>query len=140
MIPHHCKHATIVCCACSCALCVQLCIVRAVVHCALCTCIGQQGLSAHLPTPWLVDNACACLRNISLPGFGAGACIYLCITGIGQNRTFTPCMKSYLIKYLQKLPCIHRIHVVLANPTNSQAATHLQARTVHIPVGTCWLF
>jgi hypothetical protein len=37
---------------------------------------------------------------------------------IGQNRIYTPYMTVYLVISLPKLPYIHRIYMVLANPRN----------------------
>jgi hypothetical protein len=36
---------------------------------------------------------------------------------VGQNRIYTPYMTVYLVISLPKLPYIHRIYMVLANPT-----------------------
>ena len=44
------------------------------------------------------------------------------ICRVGQNRIYTLHMTVYLMKSLQKIPCIHRIYVVLANPTYLQSA------------------
>ena len=35
---------------------------------------------------------------------------------VGQNRTYTPYMTVYLVISLPKIPYIHRIYMVLANP------------------------
>ena len=37
---------------------------------------------------------------------------------VGQNRIYTPCMTVGLVISLPLLPCIHRIYMVLANPTH----------------------
>jgi len=39
------------------------------------------------------------------------------ITRVGQNRINAPYMTVYLAMSPPKVPCIHRIYVVLANPT-----------------------
>ena len=39
------------------------------------------------------------------------------ICRVGQNRIYTPYMTVYLVISLQKIPYVHRIHMVLANPT-----------------------
>jgi len=39
-------------------------------------------------------------------------------TRVGQNRIYTPYMTVYLIISLQKLPYMHRIYMVLANPNH----------------------
>jgi len=38
---------------------------------------------------------------------------------VGQNRIFTPYMTVYLVISLPKIPYIHRIYMVLANPTHT---------------------
>ena len=38
------------------------------------------------------------------------------ISRIGQNRIYTPYMTVYLMISLPKIPYIHRIYMVLANP------------------------
>ena len=38
------------------------------------------------------------------------------LSRIGQNRIYTPYMTVYLVIFLPKLPYIHRIYMVLANP------------------------
>ena len=37
---------------------------------------------------------------------------------VGQNRIYTPYMTVYLVISLPKIPYIHRIYMVFANPTN----------------------
>ena len=37
---------------------------------------------------------------------------------VGQNRIYTPYMTVYLVTSLPKIPYIHRIYMVLANPNN----------------------
>ena len=36
---------------------------------------------------------------------------------VGQNRMYTPYMTVYLVMFLPKIPYVHRIYMVLANPT-----------------------
>ena len=36
---------------------------------------------------------------------------------VGQNRISAPYMTVYLVSFLPKIPYIHRIYMVLANPT-----------------------
>ena len=36
---------------------------------------------------------------------------------VGQNRIYTPYMTVYLVISLLKIPYMHRIYMVLANPT-----------------------
>ena len=45
--------------------------------------------------------------------------MYPHICRVGQNRIYTPYMTVYLVISLPKLPYIHRIYMVLANPTHS---------------------
>jgi len=42
---------------------------------------------------------------------------------VGQNRVYAPYMTVYLVISLPKY-CIHRIYMVLANPTHSQLQGH----------------
>ena len=44
------------------------------------------------------------------------------ITRVGQNRTYTPYMTVYLVISRPKIPCMHRIYMVLANPTYNPPA------------------
>jgi hypothetical protein len=39
---------------------------------------------------------------------------------VGQNLIYTPYMTIYLVISLPKIPYIHRIYMVLANPKNEQ--------------------
>jgi len=41
------------------------------------------------------------------------------IIRVGQNRMYTPYMTVYLMISLPKIPYIHRIYMVLANPSNN---------------------
>jgi len=45
------------------------------------------------------------------------------ISRVGQNRIYTPYMTVYLVISLPKIPYIHRIYMVLANPTYIPTAT-----------------
>jgi len=36
---------------------------------------------------------------------------------VGQNRIYTPYMTVHLMRSLQKIPYIHHMYMVLANPT-----------------------
>ena len=45
------------------------------------------------------------------------------VTCVGQNRVNTPYMTVYLVIFLQKGPCIHRIYMALANPTQAKRST-----------------
>jgi len=40
----------------------------------------------------------------------------VCITRVGQNRIYTQHMTVYLVISLPKIPYIHRIYMVSANP------------------------
>jgi len=41
------------------------------------------------------------------------------MTTVGQDRVYTPCMTVYLVIFLPRIPCMHCICIVLANPTNA---------------------
>ena len=38
---------------------------------------------------------------------------------VGQSRIYTPYMTIYLVMSLPNIPCIHRVYMVLSNPTNA---------------------
>ena len=40
------------------------------------------------------------------------------ISGVGQNRIYTPYLTVYLVISLPKIPYLHRIYMVLANPSD----------------------
>jgi len=44
------------------------------------------------------------------------------ISRLGQIRMHTPYMTVYLAISLRKIPCIHRMYTVLANPTHISGA------------------
>jgi hypothetical protein len=44
------------------------------------------------------------------------SCMLMC--RVGQHRIYTPCMSVYLVIYLPKVPYMHHIYMVLANPTH----------------------
>ena len=48
---------------------------------------------------------------------------------VGQNRIYTPCMTVYSVISLPKIPYIHRIYMVLANPTYMH--THTSTHAIH---------
>ena len=41
---------------------------------------------------------------------------YVCMSRVGQNRIYTPFMTVCMVISLPKIPYIHRIYTVLANP------------------------
>jgi len=43
------------------------------------------------------------------------------ICRVGQNRIYKPYVAVYLVISLPKIPYIHRIYMVLANPTDMRA-------------------
>ena len=45
-----------------------------------------------------------------------------CMSRVGQNRIYTPYMTVYLMISLPKIPYIHRIYMVLANPMYEHSA------------------
>jgi len=50
------------------------------------------------------------------------------ILTVGQNRIYAPYMTVYTVISLPKIPYIHRIYMVLANPTDEhQGYTEFQA-------------
>jgi hypothetical protein len=49
-----------------------------------------------------------------------GTCKY--INRVGQNRIYTLYITVYLTKSLLKIPCIHRIYMVLVNPIYKQCS------------------
>jgi len=61
-------------------------------------------------------------------------CVYI---GLAQNRILTPYMTVYLVISLPKIPYIHRIYMVLANPRNvvmrqsHQSPAHVIPRLAH---------
>ena len=54
-----------------------------------------------------------CLPSSNLHGGGA----IMIINRVGQNRIYAPSMTVYLVISLPNIPYIHRIYMVLANPT-----------------------
>jgi hypothetical protein len=42
-------------------------------------------------------------------------CVHMC--RVGQNHIYAPHMTVYLVISLPKIPCIHRIYMLMANPT-----------------------
>jgi len=57
------------------------------------------------------------------------------ITRVGQNRIYTPYMTVYLVISLPKIPYIHRIYMVLANPTHYRfCSSHVWMR----PFSSMW--
>jgi hypothetical protein len=56
---------------------------------------------------------------VCLCGCGCVMCVFVCVMcRVGQNRIYTPYMTVYLVISLPNLPYIHRIYMVLANPSN----------------------
>jgi len=49
-------------------------------------------------------------------------CAY-CMSGVGQNRIYALYITVYLVISLPKIPCIHRMYMVMANPKYEQKAT-----------------
>jgi hypothetical protein len=67
-------------------------------------------------TPQIVtpQNGCVTPQN----------CTIIC--RVGQNRIYTPYMTVFLVISLPKIPYIHRINMVLANPNYYMALAHRQ--------------
>ena len=61
------------------------------------------------------------------------------LLGFGQNRIYAPYMTVYLVISLPRIPCMHHIHVVMANPTYC-SLTNSIAFSTHIahPVTDIW--
>jgi hypothetical protein len=71
---------------------------------------------SHIPTCTVITQAALFMpieAQACMPGVGA------LIPRVGQNRIYTPYMTVYLVISLPKLPYIHRIYMVLANPTHT---------------------
>jgi hypothetical protein len=58
---------------------------------------------------------------------------------VGQNRIYAPYMTVYLIESLPKTPYIHRIHMVLSNPT-IRTCQVLRLFRKHAPYEMCHSF
>jgi hypothetical protein len=69
--------------------------------------------AAYQPSP------CSCLCRCVLMAVHSRTGIPRMVR-VGQNRIYTPYMTVYLVNSLPKIPYIHRINVVLANPTYSR--------------------
>ena len=58
---------------------------------------------------------------------GAGTCLSVWVKcRVGQNRIYTPYMTVYLMKSLQEIPYVHRICMVLANPSKMPWFNHFR--------------
>jgi hypothetical protein len=59
---------------------------------------------------------------------------------VGQNRIYTPYMTVYLVIPLPKIPYMHRIYMVLANPTYtlSKRGTFRRVRHSTLTLATAW--
>ena len=64
---------------------------------------GRMGLGRVMPCTQIEKI----LHVVSLHRLG--------ISRVGQNRIYTPYVTVYLVISLPKIPCIHRIYMVLAN-------------------------
>jgi hypothetical protein len=81
--------------------------------------------------------------------YSAQACIYIYIymyykiffgfmSRVGQDCIYTPYMTVYLVISLPKIPYVHRIYMVLANPIHvprNDKRTLTQSRPTHMPYG-----
>jgi len=52
---------------------------------------------------------------------------------VGQNRIYTPYKTVYLVISLPKIPYIHRIYMVLANPSNEPCTVCVSGHVVYVP-------
>ena len=57
------------------------------------------------------------------------------ITRVGQNRIFTPYLTVYLVISLPKVTYMHRIYMVLANPTHN--TQHVRVLYCNSTAGSC---
>jgi len=51
---------------------------------------------------------------------------------IGQNRIYTPYMTIYLVISLSKIPYVHRINMVLANPKHTPPISSPHCSPIHL--------
>ena len=59
--------------------------------------------------------------------------VWSCVNGrVSQNRIYAPYMTVYLVISLPKIPYIHRIYIVLANPSQV-SMVGLARTTIYIP-------
>ena len=68
---------------------------------------------------WPCATTCTCLGHRFSLWWGVFTwweCLRGFICRVGQNRICTPYMTVYLVIFLPKIPYIHRIYMVLANP------------------------
>ena len=76
---------------------------------------GTKGEDCHVGCGWYT-----CFETIHLqmsrPVSQTQIFIFTCIFRFGQNRIYTPYMTVHLVIFLPKIPYIHRIYMVLANP------------------------
>ena len=62
------------------------------------------------------------LREVVAASFPV-TCHFFAICGVGQNRIYTPYITVYLAIFLPKIPCTHRVCMVLANPMHRYVVT-----------------
>ena len=66
---------------------------------------------------------CNCWDAIMLAAQEIGLAAERPVCRVGQNRIYTPYMTVYLVVFLPKMPYIHCIYMVLANPTCVRGST-----------------
>jgi hypothetical protein len=64
------------------------------------------------------DKKCGVNTHGHMTRVGQNHTYIRCIYSVGQNRIYAPYMTVYLVISLPKIPYIHRINRVLANPIN----------------------
>jgi hypothetical protein len=83
--------------------------------CARNACAGMSLTNVHsgnlLDTSMCARNACAGMRPSH-------------VSRVGQNRVYTMYMTVYLVISLPKAPYMHRIYMVLANPTHEHMSIY----------------
>jgi len=84
---------------------------------SVCMCVCVCVLSIHML------HGVSCPQSTTVPQLAHK--LSPIIARVGQNCIHTPHMTVFLVISLPKIPYIHRIYMVLANPNNSQIL-HLQ--------------
>ena len=75
----------------------------------------------------------ALLRQFSQYDDAEGS--YIC--RVAQNSVYTPCMTVYLVIFKPKIPYVHRICMVLANPKHLYSNRHLRGSFTYLQVALC---
>jgi len=75
---------------------------------------------------WAGQNACLIFRAVGCVPHQESAS-FTVISRVGQNRIYAPYMTVYLAISLPKIPYIHRIYMVLANPSHKACSLDRQS-------------